>query len=93
MNVLICISSLPHAHSTVTMGGLVARALGRPVSLLKVITDAEEAETAAITLEEVQALIEEPRDKTKYTILMNCGLRGRSSTEDKDLAATIGVIK
>lgn len=68
MNVLICVSSLPHAHSTVTMGGLVARALGRPVSLLKVITDAEEAETAAITLEEVQALIEEPVAETAVTL-------------------------
>ncbi len=68
MNVLICVSNMPHAHSTVTLGSQVARLLGRPISLLKVITDEAETETAAFTLEEVQKLIDAPVEETAVSL-------------------------
>lgn len=59
---------MPHAQSTVMMGSLMAKLLGHPISLLKVITDEEEAETAASTLETVQKLIQLPVAETAVTL-------------------------
>ncbi len=68
MNVLICVSDLPYTGSTVTLGSQVAKSLKRPISLLKVVTEEEEAETAAFTLEEVQKLLEMPVVETAISL-------------------------
>jgi nucleotide-binding universal stress UspA family protein len=68
MNILICVSSMPHARSTVALGNLMASLLDKTISLLKVITAEEEAETAASTLDVVQKLIEKPVAETAVTL-------------------------
>ncbi len=68
MNVLICVSSMPHARSTVTLGNLVAGLLERPISLMKVVTYPEEADTAVVTLEEVQKFMAVPVKETAVSL-------------------------
>lgn len=68
MNVLICVSNLPYAQSTVTLGSLMGELLRRPITLLKVVADEQETETAVITLEEARKLI--PTRETETAVAL-----------------------
>lgn len=68
MNVLICVSELPFAEKTVQMGGLIANLLQRPVSLLKVIGQNGEKETAVATLQEAEQMLETPVTETAVSL-------------------------
>ncbi len=68
MSVLICVSEMPFARSTVLLGSQTAKLMGHPISLLKVITHEGETKTAAITLEEVQQLIQLPVAETAVSL-------------------------
>lgn len=50
------------------LGSLVANLLGCPISLLKVVTNEKEVDTAAFTLEEVRKFIEAPVEETAVSL-------------------------
>ncbi len=68
MNVLICVSNMPYAQPTVRLGSLIAELRGHPVSLLKVVTDEQEKETAVFTLDEAKKLIHTTIEETAVSL-------------------------
>lgn len=68
MNVLICVSNMPYAANTVELGSMMAQLLGHPISLLKVIAEEEEKETAVSTLDTVRQYVHAPVEETAVSL-------------------------
>ena len=57
MHTLICIRQLPYAAPTVAFGGLIARLLNSPLTLLTVIADDTQRQLAEAGISDAQELL------------------------------------